>query len=246
MKIELYTIIYNEEDLLPFFIDHYRKFVSKFIFYDNFSTDNSIKIIENSGINFEIKTYESNDKQDDFIFTDIKNNAWKESKNKNIDYVIVCDMDEFLYHEDINKFLENKYKIGVTIFKPEGFNMYSAEFPEYTAEKVITDQVKTGCRFEMLDKCVIFSPDNINDISYSMGCHFCSPTGKIRESMYDGLKLLHYKGLSLKYLLFKVHRSKSRIPEVNRKQGIARHYFYEDIEITNAFNEYLNKSKEII
>ncbi len=246
MNIHLYTILYNEEDLLPFFIDHYKQFVSKFVFYDNFSTDNSLEIIKNSGVNYEIKQYESNDKQDDFVFTKIKNDGWKESKNNGVDYVIVCDLDEFLYHENIIQFLEDKKKLGFTILKPEGFNMYANEFPQHNDVVVITDQVKTGCRFEMLDKCVIFSPDDLVEIGFGMGCHFCDPNGTVKINSYEGLKLLHYKGLSLQYLLFKVHRSKSRIPDENRKRGIARHYFYEDQEITNAFNEYLNKSKPVI
>jgi len=246
MKIHLYTILYNEEDLLPFFINHYRTFVSKFFFYDNFSTDSSIEIIKNSGVDHEIRQYESNNKQDDLVFTKIKNNAWKDSKNQNVDYVIVCDLDEFLYHENIHQFLDEKKKAGITIFKPEGYNMYSNVFPEFKPDLQLTERVKNGCKFEMMDKQVIFSPDDLDEIDYGMGCHYSDPKGNVKATAYGGLKLLHYKGLSLEYLLFKVHRSKSRIPDANRKVGIGRHYFYEDQEVTKAFNEYLTKSKPVI
>lgn len=246
MKIHLYTILYNEEDLLPFFINHYKQFVTKFFFYDNFSTDSSIEIIKNSGVDYEIRQYESNDKQDDLVFTKIKNQSWKDSKNQNVDYVIVCDMDEFLYHDNISEFLKDKKKKGITLFKPEGYNMYSDTFPEFNPDVQITEQVKNGCRFDMMDKQVIFSPDDLLEINFGMGCHTCNPTGHVSLHVHDGLKLLHYKGLSLDYLLFKVHRSKSRIPDENRKRGIGRHYFYEDQEVINAFNEYLQKSKPVV
>ncbi len=180
-------------------------------------------------------------------FTKIKNDAWKASKNSGVDFVIVCDMDEFLYHEKIDLFLDKCKEVNCAVVRPEGYNMYSATFPEIG--KSITDQVKNGCRFEMLDKCVLFSPDLLTEINYGMGCHSCEPKNDlidVRPFKGNGLKLLHYKGLSLEYLLFKVHRSKGRVPEENRQKGIARHYFYDDVEYVKAFNDYLSKSVPVI
>ena len=46
MKITLYTICYNEQEMLPYFLNHYSKMVDKIVVYDNQSTDNSRQILE--------------------------------------------------------------------------------------------------------------------------------------------------------------------------------------------------------
>ena len=46
MKITLYTICYNEQEMLPYFLNHYSKMVDKIVVYDNYSTDNSRQILE--------------------------------------------------------------------------------------------------------------------------------------------------------------------------------------------------------
>ena len=47
----------------------------------------------------EVIPYSTGGKINDFKYLEIKNNAWKKSRGK-ADWVIVVDMDEFLYHLD--------------------------------------------------------------------------------------------------------------------------------------------------
>mgnify|MGYP003885661107 CR=1 FL=1 len=47
-KIHLYSICYNEQVMLPHFIDHYSSFCDKLFIYDNFSTDLSSDICKNN------------------------------------------------------------------------------------------------------------------------------------------------------------------------------------------------------
>ena len=58
MKIDLYSICYNEEVILPYFIKHYSTFVSNITIYDNYSTDNSDNILKESNCN--VIKYDSN------------------------------------------------------------------------------------------------------------------------------------------------------------------------------------------
>ncbi len=39
MQVDLYTITWNEERLLPFFLDHYEPWIDRFIVFDDQSDD---------------------------------------------------------------------------------------------------------------------------------------------------------------------------------------------------------------
>ena len=109
-KIHLYSICYNEQVMLPHFIDHYSSFCDKLFIYDNFSTDLSSDICKNNA-KVEFLNFETGGEIRDDIYLTIKNNVWKRSRGE-ADFVIVCDVDEFLYHdnliEEINNFDDTK------------------------------------------------------------------------------------------------------------------------------------------
>ena len=50
MKIHLYSVCYNEEIILPYYLNHYSKFVDKITVYDNFSTDSSVEILKQNNV----------------------------------------------------------------------------------------------------------------------------------------------------------------------------------------------------
>ena len=83
---------------------HYDTFVDKFFIYDNESTDKSADIIAANPkvkkISFQTEGFE------DEIQNTIKNECWKASRGK-ADYVIVCDIDEFLYTPNTKAFLSH-------------------------------------------------------------------------------------------------------------------------------------------
>ena len=60
------------------------------------STDNSVNIMNEYGVN--VIPYDTQGKLEESAFLNIKNNSWKGS---DADWVIVCDTDELIYHENI-------------------------------------------------------------------------------------------------------------------------------------------------
>ena len=102
MKIDLFTTCYNEETILPYFIKHYKQYVRNIVVYDNMSTDNSDRILNDAGAH--IYKFETADRLDENTLVHWRNNCWK---NSDADWVIVCDTDEFLYHPNFLNYLEN-------------------------------------------------------------------------------------------------------------------------------------------
>lgn len=103
MTVHLYSVCYNEIDILPFVIEYWKKFVSHAYIFDNGSTDGSVEFLNR----FDWITVEhfDSDGMDDDILKDIKNNCWKKSRGI-ADFVVVCDIDEILYSNRIIDELE--------------------------------------------------------------------------------------------------------------------------------------------
>ncbi len=243
MKIHVYTLCWNEEVILPYFLRHYETIAEKIIVYDNESTDNSLNILK-SHSKVEIRTYCSNDQIRDDLYLDIKNNCWKESRGQ-ADWVIIVDTDEFIYHVDLIVFLKEKQLEGVTLFKPKGYMMVSEKLP--STQGMIYEELKMGISQEASSKPVIFNPNKIEEINFSTGAHSCNPTGEVKlyESIGD-LKLLHYKVLSLEYLLTRARKCKERLSDINKQNNWGKHYLVDDKIKIEKFFARLKEATQII
>ena len=133
MTFNVYALNWNESRILPAFLHHYRD-ANRIIIYDNESTDDSVNIIKKHGR--EVITFSSNETFDDTINRDLKNNFWKSSVDDDVDYIIVQDLDEFLYFpsypDDIPKALLEMKRQGFTCARAIGYNMYCSDAVSYT------------------------------------------------------------------------------------------------------------------
>lgn len=221
MKIHAHILAWNEEKILPFTLDYYSEICTKIYIYDNMSTDTSDKIYKKYPKVSVIK-WNSNDQIHEMNYLNIKNQAYKKySRNKNVDWVIVCDCDEFLYHPDLINKLKELKNLGIDVPGIDGRDMVSEEFPIYDGSK-ITEIVQSGSKtYEPMCKKIIFNP-NI-DMSFGLGAHSSTCTNCKTSNNYD-LMLLHYKFLGLDYVKDRYRTLNSRLSEWNKKVGAGSHY----------------------
>lgn len=243
MKIDCYTIAYNEEKMVGFFINHYSRFCRNINVMDNYSTDRTAEIVESyNSDSIRVKKYDSGGKLNDSIYLEIKNNCWKDS---DADYVIIVDCDELLYHPDIIGFLETTRQQA---YRPHGFDMITDTFPY--GEKYITESVKEGIYSPNYSKVCIFSPSQMQDINYTLGCHRASPVNKRNELVHpyqdEALKLLHYKNISFQYRYAKHLEYRDRMSEFNENVGAGIHYTYDQDKQRQEFNDIFNSRKRVI
>ena len=241
--IHYYAVCWNEEKMLPFMFQYYERFVDHFTIYDNYSDDHSECIIH-SHENAKIIKFKT-EGFDDTTHNDIKNNCWKQSRGK-ADYVIVCDIDEFLYHRDITAALTLLKSNRYSIVKPFGYNMYNREYPCYRLEKPITEQVKRGVRIPMFDKCILFDPHAIVEINYKPGAHECHPWGRVKKYRGEDLKLLHYKNIGLDQLLHRTQLYSARLSDNNIIHGYGIEYLDGYKDIIEAFEKNISSAQPII
>lgn len=241
--VHLYSICWNEEKILPYMFSHYDGFVDKFYIYDNRSTDSSPELIKGNK-KAEMFVY-APEKIDDQALRDLKNRCWKKSRGK-ADYVIVCDMDEFLYHTDVQKMISTLSEGGYTVCCPQGYEMCSDVFPEYENGTKLTDLVKYGVKKAAYSKCVMFNPYKIININYYPGAHRCNPSGIVKMYEDPELKLLHYKLLGVDNVIERYAVLNSRLSEDNIRKGYALHYRDDSSRIRANFKKISEESVRVI
>lgn len=220
MKIHAHILSWNEEKILPYTLDYYSKICDKIFIHDNMSTDSSDDIYKRYE-KVKVLKWDSNNEINEFNYTKIKSNAYK-IYSRDADWVIVCDCDEFLYHENLMEKLDEYKKNGITIPQIDGHDMVSESFPEYDGNS-ITDKIKIGSEtYQPMCKNIIFDPKI--DVEYGIGGHSInSKQGKLSPTAE--LKLLHYKFLGKEYVKnIYISRAK-RLSEFNKQNKLGEHYF---------------------
>jgi len=236
MKIEAFILCFNEAKMIEHTLNHYASFCDKITIIDNQSTDDSIKIAHTKFPDkIEIVELDTDGEYREDVQIYVRNNCWKDST---ADYVIMCDMDEFLYAENLTEQLELSYKNDVAIPVISGYNMINDTFPE-DRSKPLASQVKTGFRDRSFDKSIIFSPKHVLEMNYGPGSHYCN--AKLKTPKIDALiefKLLHYKFLGKDHIYKKHKLYSDRMSEVNKKHKYGFEYDLGNNHVDKMFETY--------
>lgn len=218
----VYTITFNEEIMLPYFIKHYRdRFPDcNIVVYDNQSTDKTQQIAMDSGCS--IVEYNTGGKLSDTAYLNIKNNCWKNQNG----WVIVADCDELI---DINQNdLFDEEMNGTTIISSRAYNMVNL------VDDLNIDNINHGVRSTSYDKVYCFDAYRVSDVNYNPGAHTCNPVGVIKYSQNTYI-VRHYKYINLEHMIARHKLFASRLSEENIKKGYGGHYLYPADQITTEF-----------
>ncbi len=217
ITIHLYALCWNEEKMLPYFFRHYDGTVDQYFIADNRSSDRSVEILRShpkvtlSTVDFE---------GDSFIQAAQAhyNHCWKQSRGK-ADWVIVCNVDEHLYHRNLRTYLRRCREKGFTVIVPEGYQMVSETFPG--GDEPLYRSVRYGQRHRNFDKPQIFNPNEIQEINFDLGRHRASPVGGVHLHK-SKIKLLHFKYIGLDYVLPRLSQlgSRMRSADIQNRWGI--------------------------
>jgi len=221
MIIHAHILSWNEEKILPYTLDHYSKICEKIFIHDNMSTDGSDEIYKKYP-KVTVLKWDSGNEINEMNYVNIKSTAYKQFSRNNVDWVIVCDCDEFLYHENLIEKLKEYKEQGVTVPRIDGHDMVSSEFPEYDGVS-ITEKVKIGSQvYGPMSKNIIFNP--ILEVQYGIGGHSFGSNGTVFSETPE-LKLLHYKFLGKDYVKRAYVARAKRLSEFNKKHKFGEHYF---------------------
>ena len=129
---------------------------------------------------------------------------------------------------------------GYTICAPSWYDFISEEIPIYTKGKLlheISNKANKGC-----GKVVLFNPNKIVDINYTVGSHTCNPNGDIKY-YNDGIYVLHInKHLSFEYLLKKYKELNNRQSDTNKRNHWCIHYAFSEQKLKQYYDNDLSKA----
>ncbi len=213
--------------MLPFFFLHYDQFVDQYFIADHGSTDQSLAILKRHP-KVALRDFAC----DDVSFVESArahyDHCWKESRGV-ADWVIICNIDEHIYHPRLLGYLVACRAKGITIIHPLGFDMVSSAFP--LPSIALRHQVKHGMRSPAFDKPEIFDPNQIREINFKIGRHLVAPEGRVVEDRSGTAKLFHYKYLGQAYFRQRSAQLSTRMKPLDVVNRLAHYHQKQDPEM---------------
>jgi Glycosyl transferase family 2 len=242
IKIHLYALCWNEERMLPYFFRYYDPLISKYFIYDNGSTDRSIEMLK---ANDRVSLGHFEVFGDSFVVAaqNYYNECWKQSREQT-DWVIVCNIDEQIYHPNLKGYLSACKRKGISLVIPKGYDMVSDTFPR--TEEPLHKIVNFGMRNRINDKPQVFNPTRISEINFAPGRHTARPTGEVTIPWTKKVKLLHFKFLGLEYLMRRHSELRDRLKPRDIERGLGHHYLWDEEMNTKVFQRAKSRAKRVI
>ena len=253
-KVTWYTICWNENDIVKYVIDYWKKIKEQVdlnvVVYDNHSDDGCIDELKKYDW-IEIRYFESDHSLNDEIHMNIKNNCWKEAKGK-IDFAIVSDFDEVLWGDFVSELQymhDNNYNVLGTLW----YALCSKEFPTYQEGKYLHQIVKRGyeqiyinMNYYGLGKFMLIDVNKIDDMGWTQGSHRHNTKPEARIYKSNKIYAFHInKGLSEDYFVKRTKILEKRLSETNIKKGYGFHYKYDENTLRTNYRENYNSSIDI-
>jgi hypothetical protein len=239
MKLSILTKWYNEEDLAPFFFNHYNGFADEILIYlDEGTNDDTEKIIKKYP-KAKIIWAESSGKLDDQKCINELNVIAGKS---DADWLMLVDADEYIFPEDFSDPRE-------VLEKADGNLIYSAMWCVYTHETEKKIDPKIPPIFQRRHGSInrTTDPDNTNQlkpdiirpyigIQWGVGNHAYFPNDKIEISstVFAGV---HWQSVDIDLSIKRrIKGRKERHSDINLENGWGIHNF--ELTEQDILNDY--------
>lgn len=212
MIVHAFTMVHNEETLMPYFMRHYKTFCAKITVYDNESTDRTARAVRQAG--GHLIPVSTRGKHDVEKLREVMNEGYKVSRGK-ADWVVCAEGDEFFWHPQMTRLLEEYKKKGITLPLTAGFDMVADAPPARGGQ--IYEEITHGFPNYLYSKLGVFQP-SIN-INFKVGGHQAFPTGPVQKSLNADILLLHYRYLGLPYFMRRYEQHRRRLSAMSREKN---------------------------
>lgn len=209
---------YNDQVLLPHAIEHYNRMFNEtelqITLVDNQSTDKTLDLAAEKKVT--VRTWVNDGQLNEGKLTSLKNEIWK---NSDADWVIVCDVDEWLM---VTPFmLQMETHGGVTVLQTQGYEVVGSSIEEDLSD-IDPLFLTNAAKHNVMSKAVCFNPTAVREMNYLPGCHQCKPEGRVKVS-HTVYTLKHLNFLGTRYLL-KKYRSRAETSKFAKHANMAIHY----------------------
>ncbi|MCJ2011953.1 glycosyltransferase family 2 protein [Methylobacterium sp. J-076] len=243
--VHLYTVCWDEADMLGFFFRHYDPWVDRYVVYDDGSTDGSRDILR-AHPRVELRDF-SRDDPDSFVLSHrtMQNEAWKESRHR-ADWIVVTAIDEHLHvpGHAMAEYLADEADRGVTLIPALGFDLNHPEMPEDAG--LLTGRVTRGRPRIAFNKLSLFKPEALRETGFGPGRHAATPAGDLRLPARDSLVLWHYKHLGFARNAAREAAQADRLGRTDRAEGFGQHYLWGREKLRAFWDEMERDSRDLV
>lgn len=250
LKVCWITLCKNEEDIIPFCIQYWKRITDKVVVFDNFSTDKSIELLSQHDW-IEIRYFES-DGQNDVIQKTLKEQAYLQYKN-DYDIIIISDMDEVFYFDDFKASVEEMINGGYSCMMTSIFSLCEDSKPIYEEGKYLhqlchkfyLQKMNHMPYFDKFSKISIFNTKLVDSINMSVGQHYVytNPKDKMQVLHSLGGFCIHIdKGFGIDYKFKVRQKMNDNLSETNKKSGMCIEYAdsFEKLKQQYMVNQYFS------
>lgn len=250
-KIYWITLCKNEEDIIPFCIQYWKRIADKVIVFDNHSTDSSVELLSKHDW-IEVRTFDS-DGQNDVIQKTIKEQSYLEFKDE-CDAIIISDMDETFYFDnfsgEVAKMIDGGYSCLITPihslceeFKP---TPHEKHYLHQLCHMFYKQRMNHMSGFDDFSKISIFNCKVVDRVAMSVGQHYVQtlPNMQIMLSI-DGFCLHVDKGFGESYFIKKRQKMGANLSETNKRGGMCTEYLKSVEELKQEYADKQKKSYDL-
>lgn len=178
--LDLYTCLWNEARLLPFFLAHYGPACRRIVALDDGSDDGTLEIL---AAHPKVEIRHMPEERDSWVLASTRwwNQVWQESRDA--DWVGIVVTDEIV-GPDLPSSLARHKAAGHTVLKPRGFDMVSEACDPAAATRGVFNQ--------LFSKPCLFRPDKITGVHLEPGNHVGRFEGEVVLCEPDDLVFRHY------------------------------------------------------
>lgn len=219
MKIDVYTVVRNEEYMIEYFLRHYSTFAERIFVFDDHCTDKTMEIAGRYPKVTRIG-YPFNNGFNEEDFAQCYYDAYQTySRPHGTDWVICVDCDELVYDPYILSFFRYAKEQKLQVIYNHAYFMLSENLPQTKGQ--IYEECKQGVRFRKYDKPTIYDPSI--EFKYGSGRHTATYPEDTNIGKY--LMMLHYRYLSRDYFVDRITKNFERMPnkedfEYRLKRGL--------------------------
>ncbi len=234
--VHLYTVCWDEADMLGFFFRHYDPWVTRYVVYDDGSTDGSRDILA-AHPRVELRSFDRTD-PDSFVLSHkaMQDHAWKESRGT-ADWVVITAIDEHLHVPglDMAAYLATQARAGVTLIPALGFDMNAPAMPDDRG--MLVERVTRGRPRIGFNKLSLFRPDAIAETGFGPGRHAAEPTGHLVLPEHDRVMLWHFKHLGFARNAAREASQALRLGRRDVTDGYGQHYLWPRAKLRAFWDE---------
>lgn len=226
LRLAVIVPVYNEEDLVSQFLDHYSPQVDRVFLLDNESTDGSLSCAMRYP-NVEVSTFKTGGQMKDLDLIRVKRAKLTELRGR-FDYAILIDADEFLVPKRGGTIREALGALppaeihgthGLTMMRRPPDAPYEPSIP-------LVQQYRYGVEdVAHLSKPIIVRPES--DVAFHPGHHMTvnKDNAALKDPARASFYLLHYSLIDEEIYVRRAMGRASRMSEENRRLHLSHHYF---------------------